>query len=122
MKVHTPSLGDESLPMDISVAMVDLYCQHFPGRATMADTFINRNTVLCVLEEIFDETELKLIEEGGEREVLARRAEIQQGLKEMLTAAVERLTGRRVMAFMSMNHGDPALAAELFFLERDGIA
>ncbi len=61
MNAHLPSLGDEKLRMDISAAMVDLYSQYFPSRATMADTFINRNTVLCVLEEIFDETELASI-------------------------------------------------------------
>ncbi len=119
MKLHPPVLEGEQLRMDISAAMVDLYCEHFPARATMADTFINKNTVLCVLEEIFDETELALIEEGGEREVLERRAEIQATVKGELTAAIERLTGRRVIAFMSMNHADPALAAELFFLEGD---
>lgn len=114
-------LADEKLRMDISAAMVDLYCRHFPSRATMADTFINRNTVLCILEEIYDETELKQIRDGGEIEVLERRAELQRTFKGELTGAVERLTDRRVTAFMSMNHADPALAAELFFLERDGV-
>lgn len=114
-------LEDEKLQMDISAAMVDLYCRHFPSRATMADTFINKNTVLCILEEIYDETELKQIRDGGEIGVLERRAELQQTFKGELTGAVERLTDRRVTAFMSMNHADPALAAELFFLERDGI-
>lgn len=117
MNVHPPLLEDEQLRMDISAAMVDLYCEHFPARATMADTFINKNTVLCVLEEIFDEAESELIADGREREVLERRAKIQENVKGELTAAVERLTDRRVIAFMSMNHGDPALAAELFFLE-----
>ncbi len=119
MNAHLPSLGDEKLRMDISAAMVDLYSQYFPSRATMADTFINRNTVLCVLEEIFDETELASIKNGCEREVLKRRAEIQESVKGKLTGAVERLTDRRVTAFMSMNHADPAIAAERFFLERD---
>ena len=120
MNVHPPLLGDEKLRMDISAAMVDLYCKHFPSRATMADTFVNKNTVLCVLEGIYDEAELRQIEDEGEREVLERRAEIQESLKDELTGTIERLTHRRVMAFMSMNHGDPALAAELFFLEREG--
>ena len=32
-------------------------------------------------------------------------------------AAVERLTGRKVLAFISGNHIDPDIAAELFILD-----
>lgn len=45
-----------------------------------------------------------------------RRA-FQDTMSEELTGAVERLTGRKVVAFMSHNHVDPDLAAELFVLE-----
>ncbi len=107
MNAHLPSLGDEKLRT------------YLLSRATMADTFINKDTVLCVLEEIFDGAELELIDAGGAREVLDRRAEVQETVKGKLTGAVERLTERRVTAFMSMNHADPALAAELFFLEKE---
>ncbi len=49
MNAHLPSLGDEKLRT------------YLLSRATMADTFINRNTVLCVFEEVFHETELASI-------------------------------------------------------------
>jgi len=38
-------------------------------------------------------------------------------MREDLTADIEQLTGRKVIAFMSTNHIDPDLAAELFILE-----
>jgi uncharacterized protein YbcI len=41
-------------------------------------------------------------------------------MREEAIAKIEELTGRKVMAFMSANHIDPDLAAELFVLEPDG--
>jgi uncharacterized protein YbcI len=43
-------------------------------------------------------------------------------LREDAIASIEKLTGRKVIAFMSASHIDPDLAAELFVLERDGEA
>jgi hypothetical protein len=37
-----------------------------------------------------------------------------------LTRAVEELTERKVIAFMSANHIDPDLAVETFILEKTG--
>jgi uncharacterized protein YbcI len=38
-------------------------------------------------------------------------------MKEDFTEAVERLTGRKVVAFISGNHVDPDLAVEMFILD-----
>jgi hypothetical protein len=38
-------------------------------------------------------------------------------MREDLISAVERLTERKVIAFMSENHIDPDMAAEIFVLE-----
>jgi uncharacterized protein YbcI len=34
-----------------------------------------------------------------------------------MTASVEKLTGRKVVAFMSDNHLEPDMAVEVFFLD-----
>ena len=43
-------------------------------------------------------------------------------MREDAIAKIEELTGRKVAAFMSANHIDPDLAAEVFVLEPDGVA
>jgi uncharacterized protein YbcI len=43
-------------------------------------------------------------------------------MREDLVAAVEALTGRSVLAFMSDNHIEPDLACEVFVLEPDPAA
>jgi uncharacterized protein YbcI len=41
----------------------------------------------------------------------------QQTMADEFKAAVERLTGRKVVAFISGNHIDPDIAVELFILD-----
>jgi hypothetical protein len=39
-------------------------------------------------------------------------------MREEASSAIEQLTDRRVVAFLSSNHIDPDLAAEVFVLDR----
>jgi len=41
----------------------------------------------------------------------------QEGMEDEFTAEIERLTARRVTAFLSANQTTPGVACELFFLE-----
>ena len=61
--------------------------------------------------------ERNLATHGKEDFVLQMRHAFQETMSEELTAAVEALTGRKVVAFMSANHVDPDLAAEVFVLD-----
>jgi uncharacterized protein YbcI len=49
--------------------------------------------------------------------VLAMRHRFQQAMRDAAVAKVEELMGRRVTSFMSANHIEPDLAAEIFVLE-----
>jgi uncharacterized protein YbcI len=62
------------------------------------------------------------VAKGRDIRVLDYRAEFQAAMREDAIASIEQLTGRKVAAFMSANHIDPDLAAELFVLEPDGDA
>jgi uncharacterized protein YbcI len=46
------------------------------------------------------------------------RLRFQQSLRHDLVEAIQQLTGCKVEAFMSSNHIDPDLSAELFILDR----
>jgi uncharacterized protein YbcI len=48
--------------------------------------------------------------------VLSVRQDFQRTMRDALVEEVERVTGRRVIAFMSDNHIDPDLACEVFIL------
>lgn len=110
------------LTQAISAAIVDLYATFYGHDRTTATTYINDNIVLCVLERILTEDEDVLIAEGSRGAVIDGRVAFQTETEDEFTAAVERLTRRRVVAFLSANQTTPGVACELFFLEAAPLA
>ena len=110
-----------SLTEAISAAMVELYGRVYGHDRTIANTYINDDVVVCVLERILTTEEIRLVAEGAAAEVIDARVAFQTDSQDEFTAAVERLTRRRVVAFMSANQTSPGMASELFFLEPRGV-
>jgi uncharacterized protein YbcI len=95
----------------------------YTGRGpTRARTSIRDNLVVVLLEDTLTKGERRLVAQGREIRVLDYRAEFQAAMRDDAIASIEELTGRKVVAFMSANHIDPDLAAELFVLEPNGEA
>lgn len=91
--------------------------QDYTGRGAMrARTVLGADTVMVLLEDTLTRGERTLLEHGRTDEVLALRRTFQEVMGGELRAGVEALTGRRVVAFMSANHVEPDLAAEIFVL------
>lgn len=109
--------GATGLTSDISAAMVALYARVYGHERTTATTYINDNIVVCVLEDILSNDESSLVDGGDAGEVIDGRVAFQKGMEDEFTEEIERLTGRRVTAFMSANQTTPGVACELFFLE-----
>ena len=61
-------------------------------------------------------------EKGALSEVIDGRVAFQAGSEDEFTAAIERLTHRRVVAFLSANQTSPGVACELFFLDAAPLA
>ena len=106
----------EGLTDAISAAMVTLYEEVYGHDRTTASTYINDNVVVCILEDILTSSERRLIAHGGANEVIDGRVAFQRARQDEFSAAIERLTHRRVVAFMSANQTSPGIACELFFL------
>lgn len=106
-----------ALTTAISAAIVELYAAFYGHDRTTATTYINDNIVVCVLESILSEAEQAQLAKGGRREVIDDRVAFQTETEDEFSGAVERLTNRRVVAFLSANQTDPGVACELFFLE-----
>jgi uncharacterized protein YbcI len=112
----------EALTGAISAAVADLYREFYGHNRTTATTYLNDNIVLCVLEDILTTTESRLVEFGGGQEVIDGRVAFQTETQDRFTAAIESLTGRRVVAFLSANQTTPGCACELFFLDARPLA
>jgi uncharacterized protein YbcI len=109
--------GGDGLTRAISAAMVTLYEEVYGHDRTTASTYINDNVVVCILEDILTTKEERLVADGGATEVIEGRVAFQAAREDEFSAAVERLTRRRVVAFMSANQTLPGIACEMFFLE-----
>lgn len=114
---HTSLPVGERLTREISAAMVTLYEEVYGHDRTTASTYINDNVVVCILEDILTTSEEQLVADGSGTEVIEGRVAFQAAREDEFSAAVERLTRRKVVAFMSANQTLPGIACEMFFLE-----
>jgi uncharacterized protein YbcI len=104
----------------ISNAITRLHRDHYGRGATTTRTIIQRNYVVCFLEDIYTPVERTLIEAGRNETVRETRNIFQDAMRPKFRAAVEEATGRTVIAFMSQVSFDPDMAAEVFVLEPQG--
>jgi uncharacterized protein YbcI len=101
----------------ISNAAVRLLHEYTGRGPTKAKTIIGRDVVVIVLADTMTKAEHTLVAQGQGDFVLDMRHRFQLAMREDLVAAVELNTERTVVAFMSDNHVDPDMAAEVFVLE-----
>jgi uncharacterized protein YbcI len=106
-----------ALDAAISNAVVGLLGEHVGRGPTKARTIHSGRFVLCVLEDTMTKAERNLAERGKEDFVLQMRHAFQVTMREELTDAVQALTERKVVAFLSANHVEPDIAVEVFVLD-----
>jgi uncharacterized protein YbcI len=115
--VSEPQQSTGTVAAAISNACVQLMSE-FTGRGpTKAKTSVNRDVVTVVMQDTMTKAEKSLASNGDAQFVLDMRHRFQLAMQDELVGAVERLTERKVIAFMSDNHIDPDMAAEIFVLE-----
>lgn len=98
--------------------MVVKLITEYTGRGpTRARTYLNDDLVTVVLRDTLTKGERSLVRDGKQELVLNVRLAFQQTMREDLITGIERLTGRKVFAFMSANHMEPDLAIESFVFD-----
>jgi uncharacterized protein YbcI len=113
-----PHSERQKLALAISTAVVGVLRDHTGRGPTQARTYIADDLVTCVMRDTLTKGERTLVEHGRHKHVLDTRKEWQDTMGDELTAAVEALTERKVIAYLSQNHIDPDLGIESFVLER----
>jgi uncharacterized protein YbcI len=102
----------------ISRAVVRLFSEQTGRGPTKARTTIDQDLVVVLLHDSMTQAERSLVHAGKKAEVLLIRRTFQETMRPALVGAVESLTERRVVSFMSANALDPDAAAEIFVLDR----
>jgi uncharacterized protein YbcI len=110
--------GGGSLAAGISNRMVQIL-RHYSGRGpTKARTTVGRDHVLVVFHDMLTPSEKTLHGVGRDDLVLQSRRALQAAMREDSIRMIEELMHRKVEGFLSDNHIDPDLGAEIFILER----
>jgi uncharacterized protein YbcI len=107
----------------ISNAVVQIVREYTGRGPTQARASIRDNVVIVLMQETLLKAEHSLINDDKSALVVEMRRSFQQTMREELSTAVEGLTGRKVIAFMSDSHLEPDYSAEVFVLapaESDG--
>jgi uncharacterized protein YbcI len=111
-----PLKGGE-LNAALTSAIVGIHTNHLGRGPSSASTFHNENVVAVLMRDVVTQVEKTLSRSGNGQAVSNMRHLYQQTMADDFNAAVERLTGRKVLAFISGNHIDPDIAVELFILD-----
>ena len=111
------STVEGSLVAAISNAVVKCTREYTGRGPTKARTTIGNDMIVTRIEDTLTKGERSLAESGKGDMVTDIRRCFQMTMREALTAEIEKLTGRKVIAFMSDNHIEPDMGVEIFVLE-----
>ena len=107
-----------SVLMQISNEMVRLYKQQFGRGPTRARTnYAGRDTIVSTLESSLTPAERNLVAMGEHQRLRDMRMFFQYASEDEFRAVVERLTGRKVRAFVSGIDAVQDVSSEVFYLE-----
>lgn len=106
-----------AISAEISTATVRLLAEYTGRGPTKAHTVMNRDSVMILMADTLTKGERSLARMGMSDHVLETRKRYQTAMQDDLIGIVENHTGRKVIAFMSDNHIEPDMAAEVFVLD-----
>jgi uncharacterized protein YbcI len=115
-----PLTGDELLAA-VTEAMVTFHQRYHHRKPVTAKTLmLGGDLIACVLGGVYTAVEKTMIEIQRTTIVQETRNAFQNAMQDRFIKAVEDLSGRSVLAFISNHHVGPDIEIELFLLSPDG--
>jgi uncharacterized protein YbcI len=112
-----PLRGGE-LNAAVTSALVGIHNEHLGRGPKSASTFHHGNVIVTLMHDVMTPAERTLARSGNGPAVTNMRHLFQETMQSDFNAAVKRLTGLEVVAFISGNHIEPDMAAEVFVMDR----
>jgi uncharacterized protein YbcI len=117
MSATNTALTCDELFAAVTEAMVALHQRYHHRKPVTAKTLMLGDDLLaCVLAGVYTDVEKTMIELQRTTIVQETRNAFQNAMQHKFIAAIERLTGRNVLAFISNHHVGPDVEIELFML------
>jgi len=118
MSAPDAPLTGQALLAAVTDAMVVLHERYHNRAPVTAKTLLLGSDLLaCVLGGVYTDVEKTMIELQRATIVQETRSAFQTAMQHSFIAAVERLSGRDVLAFISNQHVGPDIEIELFMLK-----
>ena len=124
MRNSLPLVSDSALPLTgdalleaVSESMAVFHERYYHRRPVSVTTRLMSNELLvCVMGGVHTDVEQTMADLERQTIVQQTRSAFQDAMGPRFIAEVERLSGRRVLMFISNSHVGPDLAIELFVL------
>ena len=118
MPAPDESLSGDALLMAVTDAMVGLHERYHHREPVTAKTMLMSDELLaCVMGGVYTDVEKTMIELQHTTVVQETRSAFQTAMQHKFISAVEDLSGRDVLAFISNHHVGPDIEIELFMLK-----
>jgi uncharacterized protein YbcI len=116
---HLSGAHEPRVLQDICNEMVRIYKEIFGRGPTRARAdWAGRDALLCTLEDSLTPAERKMVEVGERQRLMETRMFFQHICEADFRESVQRITGRKVKAFVSGIDTDTDVSSELFYFER----
>lgn len=116
-------LDAEAIGNQLGAELLKIHEDSYGTGAVSTRALVDGDAIVVFLDGLeLQQNEQLLIEGGFADSVLTQRSEFQQAIKPVFCAAVERVSGRRVVSFASMTKLDPTYSVEIFRLAPQDIS
>jgi uncharacterized protein YbcI len=117
MSAPDDALAGDGFLAAVTAAMVGFHQRYHNREPVTAKTLmLGDDLIACVLGGVYTDVEKTMIEIQRTTLVQETRNAFQNAMQDKFIDAVQRLSGRRVLAFISNHHVGPDIEIELFFL------
>ncbi len=119
MAAIDPPLHGEALLLAVTESMVALHERYHHRAPVSARTqMLGDDLLACVMAGVYTDVEKTMIELQRGPIVQETRSAFQNAMQRKFIDAVERLSGRDVLAFISNHHVGPDIEIELFLFNK----
>ena len=118
MPAQTAPFAGDDLLVAVTEAMVALHERYHHRTPVTAKTLLLDDELLaCILGGVYTDVEQTMIELDQTAIVKQTRRTFQTATQQKFIGAIERLSGREVLAFISGHHVGPDIELKLFILD-----
>jgi uncharacterized protein YbcI len=117
MTIHDGDAHERELKQAIADAVVRVMADFIGRGPTHINTHVNGDVIICVMRDTLTRGERSLAADGRAEDVREMRRRFQDGMRRPACEAIESLTGRRVVSFLSDNDIEAETALECFVLD-----